>query len=182
MEHILDQLKEFSKIFTVFDYGVILVVLLFGLRCLIRGFAREILSLLGIAGAIILSRTYHQEAAAFFEPYTQTELQATILAYAAICGGTIISASIIAWIIYKIIRKNVLGVVDRLAGFFIGAAQGAILAGIVLIVIEAMTGTPELPIARGSVIAPLLRELIHLLSGIAMEYGKPSGAHVSPIA
>lgn len=182
MEHVLDQLKEVSKAYTAFDIGVIVVILLFGVRCLVRGFVKEILSLLGIAGAVILSRIYHGEAARFFEPYTQTELQATVLAYAAICVGTIISASIIAWVINRIIRKNVLGVVDRLAGFCIGVAQGAILVGIALIVIEAMTGVPELPMTKGSVTAPILRELIQLLSGIALEYGKPSGAHVSPVA
>lgn len=182
MEHILEQLKELAKSYTAFDIGVVVVVLLFGLRCLVRGFVREILSLLGIAGAVILSRVYHQDAAAFFEPYVQTELQATVLAYAAICAGTIISASVLAWIICKIIRKNVLGVVDRLAGFCIGVAQGAILVGILLIVIEAMTGSAELPVTKGSVLAPLLRDLIHLLSGIALDFGKPSEVQITPVA
>jgi len=151
---------------TFFDILVVAVTGLLGLRCLMRGFVKEILSFAGLIGAVVLARTHHEAAARVFQPWLDTELQANVAGYAAIGVGTILGASLAAWLIHLIIRRTVLGSLDRLGGCLVGVLQGTLLFGIFLMAAATLTGGLEKTFARGSVLAPHLLGLVKYLSGI----------------
>jgi len=168
-----ESIEEFFKTFTVFDIVTLVIVSLFALRCLLRGFVKEVFSLAGIIGAVVLGRLYYREAAEFFQPWVSGELQANVLGFAAICIIVLVSASLASWLVFKLVHKTFLGIADRLGGLAVGALQGVLAMGVFLLVVVSVTGSLEQSFVSDSVLAPWILEAVRYLSGIILKQAVP---------
>ena len=164
-----ESFQEITQSLTVFDIVALAVITLFGVRCLMRGFVKEVFSLAGIIGAVVLGRLYYQEAAEFFKPWVPGELQSNVLGFAAIALGVLLSASLASWLVFKLIHKTFLAVADRLGGLAVGILQGGLVMGIFLMVVVSVTGSLEKSFVADSVLAPYLLEFVRFLSGIILK-------------
>ncbi len=158
---------EFAAKFSTADFVMLGIILLFGIRCVFRGFVKEVLSLAGLVGGVVLARFYYEEAARVFLPWVdKNELVANVLGFAAIVIIVSITASLLGWAISKLIGKTFLGIVDRLAGLAVGILQGVILIGLVLLIVEAKAGGLDNSLFKHSLVAEYILHFMKFLSGV----------------
>lgn len=126
------------------DIVVFLLIGGFGVRGLMSGFVREVLSLCAVVAGIVAIRIFHGSVTAFMAPHIGSEYAAALLAFVFIFGVIYISAKLIASTASTQIRNVGLGSVDRILGFGFGAVKGLLIAtvGFVLftMVYEALYG------------------------------------------
>ncbi len=77
----------------VLDIVVLLLVGGFGVRGLMKGFVKEVLSLCAVVAGIIAVRFLHAPVTGWFAPYLGSEYVAALLVFVAIfgfvlCGGS----------------------------------------------------------------------------------------------
>lgn len=158
-------MEEIPKTFGTFDIVAAVVILALALRCVLRGFIREVFSLAGIIGGIILARLYFTYAAGLFTPWVENRTLANSLGFASICLSVILISAIASWLISRIIRRTFFGVLDRLGGLVVGALQGVLLAGLFVWVVVAAFGSLDNSFLKNSVLAPYLLDTIMFIAG-----------------
>lgn len=113
--------------FTIFDYGVIAVLVISALFSTLRGMTREFLGLAGWFVSIALSRViapYLEPTIASFVP---VEGLAEILSWALPFAGSVVVWYILASLISPGLKRAGLGVLDRWLGILFGIARGMVL-------------------------------------------------------
>lgn len=152
---------------TGFDTFALVVIGVLGTRSLLRGFFKELGSLAGIVGGVILARMFSGVVAGILKSFVKYEFAAQALAFAVICVVVGIAASVLTSTMAALVRKTGLGIMDRLGGFAVGALQGTILVGVVLLVGTAVSGgLLEKSFAAGSMFAPPILAFMKMLSGV----------------
>jgi len=112
---------------TILDFIVIGIVLLSTILAFVRGFMRELFTLVAWAGAAL--------AAWFLLPYTEPyarqivddELVARIIAAAVVFIVVLIVVTIVASLVTGRIRESRLSMMDRILGGLFGVARGVVL-------------------------------------------------------
>jgi len=130
---------------------------IFGLS---KGHVRAAFSAGGLIGGIVLAGHYYRPFANLLFPGEGT--WSVIAAYAIILIGVLIIANIIGWFVARLVHIAMLGLVDRLLGFLLGAAVGAMLCAAVLAIVSKYLPGAQAAISH-SVIARLLMEQFPLL-------------------
>jgi membrane protein required for colicin V production len=122
------------------------------LRGLFLGLIREAFSLAALGGACIVVRIYHAPAADWLVGASRGEVgpeAAPWIAGAALGAGTIAAVAIAGRLVRKGVRAAGLGWADRAGGAVLGAAEGALAAGVLLLVVGATLGRDH-PFVAGS--------------------------------
>ncbi len=116
-----------------FDASVILIILLSGGLALMRGFTREILSLLAWAGAAAAAYVLFP----LVRPVANAYVSPGWLADGAGVLGLFIPALIILWLLSSSISQRVkrssVGALDRTLGFIFGIGRGAVMVAILFL-------------------------------------------------
>jgi membrane protein required for colicin V production len=103
---------------------------LFGFR---RGFVCEILSMVGLAAAMVAVRLFHAPVAEMLTGFVGTEGGAAILGFALVFGVTWYAGRLIASKVGGAIKTSLLGPVDRVLGFGFGALKGLLIATVAFV-------------------------------------------------
>jgi membrane protein required for colicin V production len=130
----------------ILDVVVIAILLISSVVAFLRGFVREVLTILGLGGAALTALVAGPEMAPAIEEWllggrpADTEEQlwgmipydiaAVVIAYAGLFIMTLIVLSIISHFIAKSIHAMGLGPVDRSLGVVFGVARGLLLIGL----------------------------------------------------
>jgi len=142
------------------DMVIVVVTLLFGMLGLWKGAIKAVFGIAGLIGGIALAGHYYRPFANILSPSGGT--WSVIAAYAIILMAIFIIANIIGWFVARLVHITMLGWVDRLFGFILGAAIGTMLCAAALaIVSKYLPGTEEA--VSKSVMARLLMEQFPLL-------------------
>jgi membrane protein required for colicin V production len=148
------------------DIVIIVIAMLLGLLGLWQGAIKAAFGIAGLVGGIALAGHYYMGLASVFS--SEGAAWARIAAYALILVGTLVIASVIGWFVAKLVHITMLGWVDRLIGFVLGAIIGGILcAAIVAIVSKYLPGTEG--IISHSVMARFLMQQFPLLLALLPE-------------
>ncbi len=120
---------------TILDFILIAIMLLSGILALMRGFTREVLSLLawGIAAVAAVFATRQQKLVEFAMqniPYLDKELLAQIAVGAVAFIIALIIVSIVSVKISDFVVDSAAGAFDRSLGFIFGLARGFVLVAI----------------------------------------------------
>ena len=110
--------------FNNLDYIVIGVVLLSGLLALMRGFLRELFSLIAWAGAYFAATKFYAPALPLAHHYLKNEQAAEWGAMAIVFVAVLIVLMIVGHFFCALIKGTALTAVDRTLGFFYGMARG----------------------------------------------------------
>ena len=139
------------------DLALVAGLLVIGLNAARRGFIREVATLAGLAGGVLLAGRAARPLADLLAQHVERPPFAEELAYVAVVVLVVIGANTIASALSPALRLPGLPVADRVAGLALGLAEGAAGLGLALLLATRIgliaSGTHALD---GSTLAPLL--------------------------
>jgi membrane protein required for colicin V production len=124
------------------DYVIVGIIGLSALISLVRGFVREAVSLIIWFLAFALAWTYFREFALHLTPWVETPSVRLGLAFIILLVTVLIIGAIVGWLIGQLVDKTGLSGTDRLLGMVFGAARGAVLVAI-LVLLAGLTPFPR---------------------------------------
>jgi len=143
--------------FTIIDGVVAVVIILSALLAYSRGFVRESLSIAGWVAAAVLAFLFAGQAEPLIREIPilgdfikdSCEL-ARIAAFAAVFAVGLIVMSLITPLFSSIVQRSALGGIDQGLGFLFGAARGALLVGVALVVYDRVVTDQAMPMIDDS--------------------------------
>lgn len=106
------------------------VVAIIGVSCaisLLRGFVKEILSLISWIAASFIAIAFHERLALIFSKWIDTASIRTVLAFLALFALTLLVGALLNWLLHHFVIGAGLGAVDRILGTVFGAARGLLI-------------------------------------------------------
>ena len=148
------------------DIVIIVVAVLLGIVGLRQGIIKTVFGIAGLIGGIVLAGRYYGGLAALLSPSGAT--WANIAAYVIILLATLVVASVIGWLVAKLVHIIMLGSLDKLGGLVLGVVMGGLLCAAVLAIVGKYYPGTEAVISQ-SVIAKFLMEQFPLLLALLPE-------------
>ena len=143
---------------TVLDLVVLVVVLVSATLAMVRGFAREVLSVASWVTAVAAAYFLYKPLVPLVKPYIESGTIATIIAAAVIFFIALIVASYITTKISDFVIDSRVGAFDRALGFVFGAARGLLLLVIALLFFSWLVQKPPAWVANAKS-QPILADL-----------------------
>ncbi|MFW6136897.1 MAG: CvpA family protein [Candidatus Aminicenantaceae bacterium] len=138
------------------DVGLLLILAVFFMVGIIKGFVRQLIGLAAIAAGLAAALIYYPQAAVLFEPLVAREVFSHFLAFAAI----FLIFLCLGWLISRMTGRAIKGPLkffNHLLGGGLGIIKGVLLCGIIcfsLLVFSVAPGT-----LKESSLAPLCLEI-----------------------
>lgn len=115
------------------DWVFLAVIVVSTLISLIRGFVREILSLVAWVGAFWVAVTFSSSLAPSMTFVSDSEIVQVVAAFSTLFLVTLILAAMINFLIGKLVDKTGLTGTDRAVGMLFGLARGVALVTVVIV-------------------------------------------------
>ncbi|ABM00353.1 MULTISPECIES: CvpA family protein [Shewanella] len=135
------------------DYAIIFIIGLSTLISLIRGFAKEAMSLLVWFAAFFVASQFYEDLAVHLTQL-QDEMLRNGVAIAILFVTTLILGALVNYILGQLVAKTGLSGTDRLLGLCFGALRGALIVSAILFFMDAFTGAPNTPWWKESRLVP----------------------------
>lgn len=135
------------------DYAIIFVIGLSTLISLIRGFAKEAMSLVVWFAAFFVASQFYQDLAIHLTQMNDEMLRNGV-SIAILFITTLILGALINYIIGQLVVKTGLSGTDRLLGLCFGAIRGALIVSALLFFMDAFTGSTNAQWWKDSVLVP----------------------------
>ncbi|MBV7315028.1 CvpA family protein [Shewanella sp. NIFS-20-20] len=135
------------------DYAIIAIVGLSTLISLIRGFAKEAMSLVVWFVAFFVASEFYQPLALHLTQL-QDEFLRNGVAIAILFVCTLIVGALINYLLGQLVSKTGLSGTDRVLGLCFGALRGALIVSAILFFLDAFTGAPATLWWQDSVLVP----------------------------
>lgn len=120
----------------MFDLIVLVVIVLLILRGLWKGLIRQVVGLAGVVtGYMIAMHFYGPFASRYLKGFTPAT--GHIIAFLGVFIGCIIAASIVGWIIGRLMNVAGLGILNRIGGAVLGGAKGCFILAIAVMMLVA---------------------------------------------
>lgn len=112
---------------TLLDGILLGITLVSAVLAMVRGFSREVLSLVSWAAAAAAAYLFYKPVLPYIKPHISNDTIAMIAAMAAVFLVVLIVVSLITMKIADFIIDSRIGALDRTLGFLFGAARGVLL-------------------------------------------------------
>ena len=139
------------------DYVILGIIGLSALISLIRGFVREALSLMVWVAAFWVAWSFFRELAAQLDWFNVPSVRLGV-AFAMLFVATLMLGALVNFLVSQLVEKTGLSGTDRLIGVLFGAARGALLVA-VLVLLAGLTPFPEDPWWKDSQLIGYFQEL-----------------------
>ncbi len=150
------------------DIVIIVVAALFGLFGLWQGAIKALFGVAGLVGGIVLAGRYYHALAGILSPSGATWSE--VAAYALIVIATLVAAGAIGWLVSHLVHITMLGWLDRLIGFLLGAAVGCLLCAAILAIISKYFPGSQSIISQSAVAKFLMEQFPLLLALLPDEF------------
>lgn len=110
------------------DWTIIAIIGVSSVISLLRGFVKEMLSLLSWLAASFVAIAFHERLALIFSKWISTPSIRTVLAYIALFVLTLLIGAIINWLLHQFVIGAGLDAFDRILGMAFGATRGLLIA------------------------------------------------------
>lgn len=145
-----------------FDLAIIGIVLLFSAIGIIRGFIKEVLSLLSWILAFWLAFTFADSASYLLEPYIAAPVLRVIAAFAALFISALLLLTVLSFLTHRLLSVSGIKGTDRVLGGLFGAVKGlVIIAALMLFAHE--TVLPQEKWWRNSILAGHFQPLVLII-------------------
>ena len=149
------------------DYIILGIIGVSTIISLIRGFVREAMSLVVWVLAFWVAWTFFRELAVELEMFSVPSVRLGV-AFAILFLATLIIGALINYLVGQLVDKTGLSGTDRLIGMLFGAARGALLVA-VLVLLAGLTPFPEDPWWQESQLVGYFQELATWLKTLLPE-------------
>lgn len=134
---------------TPFDYAVLLIIGSSILLSVMRGLAREVMSLLSWVAAFWIANVYTVQLAPLLPPAIPTASLRYLAAFLILFLATLLVMSLVAIAVSEFIKTLGLGPMDRVFGASFGLLRG-ILIVTTLVLLSGLTSLPRQPFWRNA--------------------------------
>ena len=146
------------------DYVILGIIALSAIISLLRGFAREALSLAAWVVAFWIAFTFSSDLSGLFESTVSSPSLRLGLAFGLLFLVALLLGALINFLVGQLIDKTGLTGTDRLLGAVFGVARGALLVT-VLVMVAGLTVLPQESWWQGSQLVQHFQELAVWLRG-----------------
>ncbi|TCD14289.1 CvpA family protein [Oricola cellulosilytica] len=152
---------------TLLDGLLLGLTLVSAVLAMVRGFSREVLSIVSWGLAAVAAFLFYRQATAYVQPYVDNELIAQLIAAAVIFVVVLIVVTFITMRVADLIIDSRIGPLDRTLGFVFGAARGILIAAVAVWFLGFFIGEREVTWIDGAKSKPFLdsiaRSLVNML-------------------
>jgi len=121
--------------------GILLAVTLFSaVLAMVRGFSREVLSVVSWVVAAAAAYKFYPQLVPFVEQYTTSKIVVVVASAGVIFLVVLIVVSVITMKIADFIIDSRIGPLDRTLGFVFGAARGVLLVAVAMLFFDWLAG------------------------------------------
>ncbi|MBN1904800.1 MAG: CvpA family protein [Deltaproteobacteria bacterium] len=149
----------------ILDYIILVPLLYFTIKGIIRGLIREVASLAGIMLGIWLGMVYQQELSMVLRDYLPDNRFIPLISIALIFVLLVILCNLAGWGIRLIFKKASLGWFDRLTGGLFAVIKTIFLAYVFIIILTFYTAKNG-PLISESFLAPWIIRSYHSITGL----------------
>lgn len=139
------------------------IILFFFIRGFMRGFLREVASILGIIFGFVAANRFHTLVQPLTSHFISKPEYAMIVAYLLVLFSAILVVYLITAILRNLFDLTLLGKLDRAAGSMMGGIKGVLLSAIILIVLTTFL-LPGSDLLIESRLAPYINKMTGTLS------------------
>ncbi len=157
--------------FTFFDFLTLAIILVPAVRCLFRGFTKEILSLGGLVGGLIFGRLLCGPVGAMFQTWVQNEYAQKAIGFVVVYLIINTSCIVAAYVLNRLMKKTPLTAADRLGGFALGALKGIFVVGLFVLLVNGISGSIDHSILKNSLFARPILVFMKFLTGLVFPAG-----------
>jgi len=116
-----------------FDLAIIGVVLIFAIIGLVRGFIKEVLSLVSWILSFWLAFTFSEPASYAFDPYIDAPVLRVVATFAALFVCSLLLLTIISFLIHKLLSVSGIKGTDRVLGGVFGGLKGLLIVAALML-------------------------------------------------
>ncbi|KHJ54213.1 hypothetical protein LA66_12165 [Aureimonas altamirensis] len=150
---------------TLLDVTLVVITLLSAILAMVRGFSREVLSIVSWVVAAAAAWFFFPKLTPFTEQYISQPTVAMGVTALAIFLITLIVVSLITMHIADFIIDSRVGAVDRILGFLFGAARGVLLMVVAVVFLNWLNPDQQHPQIADAQSKPFLDDLGNQLVG-----------------
>ena len=141
------------------DYAILSIIALSALISLIRGFVREVLSLVVWIAAFWIGIRFAPRLAVHLEDYIASPTLQVGIAFAVLFVVTLLIGAMINYLAGQLVGRTGLTGTDRLIGVIFGVARGGVVVAILMLA-AGLTALPREPWWQDSVLVPHIQPLV----------------------
>ena len=119
------------------DLVLLILLLVSAVTAFSKGITREVIGLISVVGALLLSSWLYGVVGGYLQPYLNSRSTANLCGFLLVFLGVMILGALIGAVIAKLLRITGLSFVDRLLGLAFGVARGVLLAAALVMAIMA---------------------------------------------
>ncbi len=119
------------------DWVILAVVFISVFGSLLKGFAREAISLGSVVVGIVLASWLYSMTTGFFLQFVRSQDLAAILGFVTIFSGCLIAGSLVSFFVHKFVRLAHLQWFDRVLGAAFGLLRGWLIAAVLVLLLTA---------------------------------------------
>jgi membrane protein required for colicin V production len=140
------------------DLGIIVILVLVGLRGFYRGFLQEISVLFGLVVGLIFAAHYYLRLARLLSQWVHTPLYSRIISFLVILVLAYWLVRIAGNLLHRFVSVVYLGSLDRILGGGFAVLKGAVVLGFLLTIIT-MSVPKDSKLLKESLAAPYLKTI-----------------------
>ncbi|MEQ8660084.1 MAG: CvpA family protein [Gammaproteobacteria bacterium] len=145
------------------DIAILAVILISVLVSILRGFVKEVLSLVAWIVAFWAAATFAAPASTLLEPYVALPTARLVIGFVAVLVAALLAVGLINFVIGKLLEGAGLSGTDRLLGAVFGFARGAAVV-VIAVLLAGLTALPAEPWWREArIIAPFEAAALRVL-------------------